>query len=359
MRSDVKRPARRDLRGGQVIVAFAALLLPLLLALVAFAVDVGLMVVTKTRLQNGADAACLAASGVLLEQQALAMLDPGDMTEEEWEAQARLLATAAAVEVQRDNVAGSGALVEFGSLQGDVFALQDTSTPATAVRVRATLNGDAPAGALSLPFAGVIGAGECDVAASAAAQVASSIVGVLRGLSPFAIPRDNVPAIGASMVFFPYVDAEDAEDEEEGHGDDQVTPGNWGLLDLDGGGNSAADISDWIENGYDEVFIIDPDSGLWIEGTPGIKTSMKSALESRIGDQLIMVVYDQVEGQGAGTQYHCVGFLVATLTEVRLTGKPSQQRLVARVDELSNLSDVIGGTGPPNSPNIRKLQLVQ
>lgn len=339
------------------MILFCAFLFPLMMALMAFMVDIGHIFVARARLQNAADAGSLAAAHVLFEQR-LAGSHDEDMSEAEREGAARTAAHAAAVTVQQDNVNGSGAAVEFGRCDtGGNFVVAPMDTPATAVRVTAYLNEDAPGGPLRLIFAAAIGIRTCNLKGQAVTQIAGCITSVLGGVSPFSVPEDRVPPPGESMAFFPGLDGDGGDD--EGHGDNQVTSGNWGLLDLDGGANAASDLVDWIANGYDGVVTIDPDEGRWIEGTPGINASIKNAAISRIGDQIIMVVYDDVRAVGANTEYHCVGFLIATLTEVVLTGQPSNQRLVARVEGLTRMHGIVAGAGPASSPNIRKIQLTQ
>ncbi len=171
----------------------------------------------------------------------------------------------------------------------------DAGTEATAVQATGSRDSDAPGGPFSLFFAPVIGVNTCDVRAQAAAETGSRITAVLGGLAPFAVPEDRVPAVGQEFSFYP-----GSGDSGGGKGQAQTEPGNWGLLDLDGGANKTPDLIDWIENGYPGVVSIDPDLGYtWIDGTPGWRAALEGVLQEKIGEPLLVCVYDEVTGNGS------------------------------------------------------------
>jgi len=79
-------------------------------------------------------------------------------------------------------------------------------------------------------------------------------------------------------------------------------------------------------------------------------------MRGRIGDSIVIVIYDEVIGQGSNGLFRCVGFLRATLTEVRLTGH--NEHISCRVEEIGILHDLISGGNHP-SPNLLKVQLIK
>ncbi len=80
-------------------------------------------------------------------------------------------------------------------------------------------------------------------------------------------------------------------------------------------------------------------------------------MESRIGDSLIILIYDTVTGNGSNCEYRIVGFLSATILEVQMTG--NNKHLTCLVDEVQPVHDVIVGGNVGSSTNLRKIQLVQ
>jgi hypothetical protein len=330
-------------RRGQVVLLSPILFL-VLLAVLALAVDIGAIALEKARMQNGADAAVLAAVGVLTEER----------SDGSTEADARAAATSAAQELVSANAPGASLQLEFGVLSesGD-FTPVSVDTVATEVRAADARDDGAPGGPLALFFAPIFGVRSCDVSAEAGAETSGQVTAVLHGLAPFAVPKDRVPPIGQEFSFYP-----GAGGGGGGKGEDQTAPGNWGLLNLDGGSNNTPELEDWIENGYPGMVSIDTDLGFtWVEGTPGWRAALEGALQDKIGQPLMVCVYDEVTGNGSNADYRIIGFLRLILTYVDLTGKNAEVR--GRVADVISLHDIVVGSGGWESPNIRKLQLTE
>jgi len=324
----------RRRRNGQVL-AIAPILFVAVVALSALAVDLGRIGVERARLQAACDAASLAGAHVLLS----ARIDGLS------ELQARQAAEAAATSIFRANCDSAALTIRFGHVASDAFVADDESTPASAVRVDARRDADAPGGRLALVFAPALGLDACNVSASAAAEISVNISGVLAGAAPFAVPADAIPAPGEEMVFYP-------SDEEN----PQITPGTWGLLNLNGGALGVDELLDWIKNGYPSAVSLDPELGyIWIDGTTGFRAALQEAISARIGEPILLIVYDQITGTGSNANFRCVGFVRLVVTGCRLTG--NDPYISGRVAELSTLHDIITGTAWP-SPNILKVQLV-
>ena len=344
----VIRTTNERKRRGQMLV-LAPFMAMALGAVVSLTSDVGLMAVTQAQLQNTADAAVIAAGSVLLYQQV-------DGSSEE---AARGLAAGEAQAMRLANHAEAGAEIEVGVIDehGD-FAAVDTGTQATAVRSTVFRNEAAPGGPLPMLFASIIGISACEMSGTATCEVNPSIIGIVGNLSPFAVPEDRIPDPGEEMVFYPGGEPDPDAPGGSGSapGQTMVVAGNWGLLNLDGGANTTNELRDWILNGFDGEFFIDPQGFSWVDGTPGFRVAIGNSVEERIGDQLAMVIYDEVLDQGSNAAYRCVGFVLATVTEVDLTG--TNQHLTARIDRVAGIHDIVTG-GTYTSPNLRKVQLIR
>jgi hypothetical protein len=341
-------------RDGQVAILFAVVIVPLLMAILALTVDVGYALYTRARLQNAADAAVLAAAQVVLRDQCAGLE----------ESASRNSALAEAQSLKDANCPGAGLTVEFGYLdEHGAFVLSEAPTPARAVRAKAYRNAQAPEGRLELFFASLWGKHECDVMANATAEVACSINAAKGALTPFGVPYKyieefglepydpNDPENNSGMVFYPC----DGEEYDE-IADTVTVPGCFGLLNLDGGDLSTTEIIEWITNGYPGEVELDPETGsTWIGGTSGFRAAMQKPLRDRIGDEIIVMIYDEAINQGANASFEVIGFMAGTLTGCRLTGKDPYIEFT--ITEIALHQGISTGNATP-SPNIRKVQLV-
>lgn len=330
-------------RRGQIVV-LAPIVLVVLLAIVALASDVGHIAVSCARLQNVADSAALAAAHELLSRQAGG----------EAESAARTGAQEAALALREANWPEAGLDVEFGTLdEYKNFTAADESTKATAVRCLAARDDTAPGGRLDMFFAPMLAVDDCEAARKAVAEATNSICGVTGGLSPFAVPQASVPDPGQEITFYP------ADDNEyDGIADESVAPGCWGLLNLDGGSTGTTELRDWILNGYSGPLALDSETDhLWIDGTSGFRSALEKSILERIGEPMIVVIFDQVTGTGSTADFRCVGFVRVTITAVDLHSAGTDAYVRGTVEKVAILPDLISGFGLP-SPNIYKVQLV-
>jgi len=335
-----------DRRSGQIIILFI-FVMAVILAFAMFTVDLGHIVVTDSRLQNSVDAATLAAGQVLMEQYS-AGAD---------ETVARGAADAEAAIIQTLNEPGGRIEILYGTYTSDgEFVAVDTTQQATVVRGVAYRDADAPDGPCSLFFAPAMGINDVDLTCTAVIRIASDINAVHGGLAPFAVPEEAVPDVGYEMIFYPGDPGDATTVDQGGNGHDMFVGGNWGLLDLAEGNGApgTSTLADWILNGYDESIEI-PAGGRWMEGAPGLRAALKAPMTTKIGKQMIIVVFDDVVAAGANAEYHITGFLAVTVTAVRLTGNNKQLR--ARVDGYTNMADVGTGSGGWSGTNIRKIHL--
>jgi hypothetical protein len=327
-------------RRGQVLVLVPVMVL-VIGAMLALTVDVGRVVQEKAQIQNACDAGALAGARVLLDMH----------RDGKREALCRQAAEAEAGRFFGANSPESAAAIEFGCYGDDgSFASVDTTQAATLVRVTGARDEAAPGGKLPMLFASLIGLSDTPVRSRAVAEVATGVRGVLSRLAPFAIPVERVGDVGSSMTFYPG----DPSAYKQGLGDDLIVPGNWGLLNLDGGSSSTQELTDWIENGTGSLVIPAGADYVRVDGTSGFRGALNKTVRDAIGQPIVVVVYDQVLGGGSNAQFRCIGFMEVTITDCKLTGKDPYA--TCRVDEFVNLHDLV--TGGWTSPNVRKVQLV-
>jgi len=317
-------------KAGQVVVIGAAAIL-VIGVFAVLTIDVGHAVYTRSVLQNAADAAALAAGHKLVEER----------NASEDEEDARESACDEALDFGAKNSDSARLDVAFGTYEGEEFVEQDDSVAASAVRVTATRDEDAPGGPLAMFFGPVIGMGSMELSATAIAKLTGGVQ-TIRGtgnLMPFAVWEGDVGLPGQIMIIYP---------------SQLIVPGNFGLLNLDGGSCSASELAEWILDGYPGEVTIDPDLGyIWIDGSPGIKVSLKDEIETRIGMMVFVCVYDEVTGQGSNANFRIVQFLALTITQVKLTG--GSKYVKARVERLVSIPNC--ETGGSSDSNVVKVHL--
>ena len=318
-------------RSGQALVIAVALLV-LLGAIATLTIDVGYVFVSEARLQNASDAAALAAVHVLVDRRA----------DGQSEAEARQKAGDEAVAMAEENSSGAGVNVKFGTASADgTFTEQGDWATASAVQVQVCRDQDAPAGPLSLFFGPLLGFDTASISATSVGGTCSNILGVLKDLSPFAFYEDDIGAPGETVTIY------------DGG---LFAPGCFGLLNLDGGPFETPELTDWVLNGYDGGFVLDPDVGwLWVDGGTGFRAALNNDVQQRIGDQLVVGVYDQVTGEGTNANFRIVSFAVVTITDCVLVGL--NKYVTARIESISSVQDIVTG-GTRVSSNLRAIRLV-
>ena len=203
-----------------------------------------------------------------------------------------------------------------------------------------TVTADQP---LDYTFAPVLGVDEGSTHAltMAAYGVPSEITG---GLRPFGLCIDamagfetwSLPLNGPTgKLIVPY----GKDDQPEGCNGDADIPGNWGLLDFDGGGNSRNDQRDWIEYGYDGpvskgtpgALCTDPGEDKHCrDGDPGAwSNSVGTELEYLVDNEIefTLPIFDSGGANGNNAYFHIVGFVTARLWDYKEDG-PADERFL-------------------------------
>ena len=191
-------------------------------------------------------------------------------------------------------------------------------------------------------FASALGFSDTTVSSSTTAsyQSAGSVYG---GLRPFGLCADALnslmPAVvpGNGVVHRIYYGKDDQPDSCGG----SDVPGNWGLMDFDGGANSQSDTKDWVLNGYDgEVFIgdiIEGDTGAF---SPALATELNYLMTV---DHFAVPIFDTATDNGANAEFRILSFAAVRLHDYMATG-PEDDRWF----EFEFLNEVVqgGGGGP-------------
>ena len=302
-------------RRGAVLI-LVALLMVFLAGMLAFAIDLGYVMVARTHLQRAADAAALAAVVELI---------PSANGYQD------LQAVRAAVQSYADLnvVLGKSGSTTFQVAESDIeigrydsnaiylgnpLSLQMTGT-ADAVRVTLRLDGQTNR-SLGLFFAPAMGIGTASVQATATAVLrrADPTLKVGADVLPFAFHIDTWNAFNEGDQFSIY-------------GDQRVennlgvrVPGNWGTVDIGNTNNSVADIRDQILNGLRQTDLDSlatqtgrdglpriPDNTelpvpVWFQADAGLSTGMKHAVLQIHGQTRLIPLYDGVNGDLTGDE---------------------------------------------------------
>lgn len=335
------RRRRSDRRGN--IVVLTAVLLVVILACVAFAVDVGYLCLVRTQSQNSADAAAMAAAWELLDERR----NGDDWALEDVASEAREVGFDYAT---RNKVCGSGPLLDqntsnhpkgdlvFGRLNSNgQMSTYGNLREHNAVLVRAGRT-SALNSPLNLFFARCLGFDTVDVTAEAVATFRDGISGFRATpetgnttLIPFAVHVDVWRDLMSGKVGTDNFTV-DPEANQVAGGSDGIleldiypsntgSSGNVGTLQIGDPNNGTPEISNQIANGISEgdlgfqggEFRVGPCSG-----DPGISGGIKQGLAQAIGKPCSIALYDSISGGGNNSVYNVVGFAGIRVVDFRL-----------------------------------------
>jgi hypothetical protein len=185
-------------------------------------------------------------------------------------------------------------------------------------------------------FAGVFGVNSKTVSSSTTASYdpANSVTGELR---PFGLCLDivgdlaGIPPFGRHKIYY------GKDDQPDTCGGEDV-PGNWGILDFDGGANQQTDIKEWTLNGYSGTVTI----GDIIEGDTGaFSNSLNSELDFLMTlENFPLPIFSVATDNGANAEFEIVNFVVARLHGYKTTG-PQDERYF----DIEFFGEVVQGTG--------------
>ena len=331
--------ARRSEEGSVLIIA--AVCIVVIMGFAALSIDMGMLLTAESELQNAADAAAFAAVPALFEE---------DYTMAEQEA----LAFAQLNLCLTQPVLLSASDIQFGTYDFDqhsfVPAAMGCPYGSYAVRVVAQRALGSQQGPLPLFFGGILGFGSVDVEASTIAAVDSRIIGYNGGavgnLLPFAIHTSQVPPMGSPFDLYP----------NHPNAINPSAPGNFGLLDLNSSNPGTPVLRDWIDYGYPDAVEIPPSGHVFIDGNPGLSNTLKSNVQSRIGDTVVIAVHTGVTGNGANAVYDVITLLAVEILSV--TGNGTNLKITVEAEQYTS-SAWLTGSGGPVSQTVAKIVLAQ
>lgn len=355
-------------RRGAVAV-LAAFILVALLTLVAFAVDLGYLLVERAQLQRTADAAAMAAAWELADEG----MFKGDPYLTQAIDDARLMAQRFAAE---NNVGNIDPLVDLNTengVTGDVLigymddlsdpnGTLDTSDPRKFNAVRVLVHRDTVRnGRVPSFFARVLGVAGFDAEAQATAALASDVSGFKIpldrrniGILPYALDEPTWDDFVAGGVTEDYGSDYWGYDEQTGDiyaagdgipevdlyprpNDPNQAAGNRGTVDIGGADNSTTDIARQILYGISAEDLeyhggelrFDENGELFLQGDTGVSAGFKEELTAIVGEPRIIPIFrPPVDGQGDNAVYTIVKFVGVRIMHVSLNGRLSDRCLL-------------------------------
>lgn len=356
-----RRSKLREQRRG-IITILAALFSIVLMAMVAFSVDMGYIMSVKEELQRTADSAALAAAWEY--GQAIADGSSPDDSELAGRSAAATYAAANIVATGEPEIDANYSNAESGDVVfgyiSDLEAAEPTFVTTNenfynAVRVKirrdSHLNGEAP-----LFFARVFGRNGQALDAVATAAIVRDVRGFQTPSSGY-----NIDLLPFALDLDTYIDWI-----ENGNGDDDWSwnaeagvvesgsdgllevnlypqgtgsPGNRGTVDIGSNNNSTADIARQILYGISPSDLayhggkleFDACDKLYLNGDTGISAGVKDELAAIKGEPRTIPIFSEVNGPGNNAIYTIVKWLGIRIVDVKLTGPMKKKHVTIQV----------------------------
>jgi hypothetical protein len=349
-------------------------MLTAVVAITAFAIDLGYLCTARTELQRSADSAAIAATWRLIDPENLVMSD--DMSAATAAAKSTAAQFAALNPVGSANPALTDDDVKVGYLSdpSNPDLPMDYSDPnrvnAVQVRVRRNteLNGNVP-----YFFAPIMGSDSQGTEAWATAAVLTAFQGFQAPESgenldflPFALDKetwDNMMAGGGDDDWYwdpetkSIVSGSDGVREINLYPQGTGSPGNRGTVDVGSNNNSTADIARQIVHGVSASDLayhggkleLNSDGLLFLNGDTGISAGIKDELLSIKGKPRIIPIFSTVVGPGNNATYTIVAFVGIRILDVKLTGSMNSKRVTIQPAKVVTKGGIPSTTGGDQS----------
>jgi Flp pilus assembly protein TadG len=358
----MKRRQKQKRRG--TIAIMSAVLAIVMLAMVAFSVDVGYVLTAKEELQRTADASALAAcwdygKSLSKGQTYTVATQTARTSASTYASYNQITKNPTQIDTNTSNSPGGdvvfGYISDLGGAANNFQTGTTTNYNAIQVRVRkdATLNGKVP-----YFFARIFGMQGQSLTAQATAAM-------VRDVSGFKAPAD-----GSNIDLLPFaLDLQTFNGWVAGSGDDAWkwdpatkkvvagsdgvlevnlypqgtgSPGNRGTVDIGSSNNSTADIARQIVYGisaHDLSYLggkieFDANGELQLNGDTGISAGVKDELASIIGKPRVIPIFSKVQGPGNNAQYTIVKWFGIRIMDVQLTGAMSKKHVTIQAAPL-------------------------
>jgi Putative Flp pilus-assembly TadE/G-like len=343
----------RSRRGG--ILVLAAAFIVVVLAFTAFAVDIGYITMTRTQLQNAADAASLAAC--LEMSPGLGYGNgPGVATIGNNARSAALTVAALNPAGNLSSVQLNSAQIEFGRRSWDAGAggWKDEwgIGPYNLVRLtaaRGTVAGASGGAPLPLFFAPILGQSQANIGVLSKAAMIPGTGFEVNGSSSenapilpitYDVPSWNTLMASGGPDNWSYNAATGAitpgpdgipEIDMYPYGPQALTPGNRGTVDVGNPNNSTADLAAQILNGatasdlaYFGGSLTVANGPISMNGDTGISAGIKDELEAIKGKARAIPLFTQVNGPGNNAMFTITQFVGIRIMYVKLVGGTKQ-----------------------------------
>jgi Flp pilus assembly protein TadG len=323
---------KRDRAG--VIVVLAGVLMATLVGLVAFAVDYGYLLKTRTDLQRAADASSLAAVRDLIRK--------SDGTQDLDQTRATVRAYV------QNNLNDPSFQVAASDIQigrydpSSIYSNVTLLNTGTFDTVRVTLRRDGATNpSVPLFFARLLGKDQSTVVAGATA-VLQKAEAILPGTAvlPFGTPKSLWDSLSPGDLWSAYGDGK----LKDGAGN--TVPGNWGTVDIGPTSNSTDALNDQILDGLQQSDLdalytdgrnsqssyIDSAVPMWLQGDTGLSSGLKQSVLQSYGKQKLIPIYDALGDSmvGGNLEFHIVGWGVVTVIDSEWKGETNTRVVVKK-----------------------------
>jgi hypothetical protein len=336
-----------------------AIMMVVLFAMVAFAVDIGYVLTARSQLQTSADAAAMAACWELIDDNCF---------DENWDGPNNARATASqfaglnlvagdAPALHNDSNTDGDVLVGHLANPHDASAVMNYGTPGeyNAVQVRVRRNGDQN-GEVGLHFARLLGINSMALEAQATAALVKHVRGFRLPaqstdkimILPFTLDQDtwasyvNGGAFTDEWTYDPetrtVTAGPDGIREINLYPEGQGASASRGTVDIGGHDANPGDVGRQIVQGVNAADLahhggrleLDAGGQLSLEGATGIDLSIQSDLDYIRGRPRIIPVFTEAQGGGDDTNY-CIGaFVGVRVVYVDLTGATGNQCIMVQ-----------------------------
>lgn len=333
-------------RRGNVIV-LSAVLMVAMMAMIAFAVDLGYLYNARTEMQRAADASAIAACWELIDEDVVTGITNAEALAGDARSKAQEF-------VGYNRITQSAATLATDDVQiGYIASPNDPSSPflttgytaaPNAVRIRIRRNSEQN-GVVPLFFAPVLGVDSATLEAEATAAYLPGISGFRApsdgsslGILPYALDEETWESMlaGGCSDNYRFIDetgsvsaAPDGIQEVNLFPQGTGAPGNRGTVDIGGGNNSTSDIARQILHGIsaDDMaqmpgakLEFSSEGKVLLSGDTGISAGVKDELAEIVGQTRIIPIFSNVTGNGNNATYTIVKFCGIRVMRVKLTG---------------------------------------
>jgi Putative Flp pilus-assembly TadE/G-like len=298
----VRVSARHNERGAVAVIV--AILAPLLIAAVAYAIDTGNLWQTRRNMVTATDAAALGTAGhfALGSDGCAAGGAPTLLTQNRGDASLDSCQPST-TDTKRGHVTVQGHTTAEFTFAG-IFGLQNHTVPSTTTALWGIPSGAIGLRPIALCITATAGLEQwLDLPNGPAGPTTSPLTITLSNSQP-----DPCLDSGGNVA------------------------GNWGLA-LGSGNNSNSDTADWLLNGFPDPVSIGDD----IHANPGaFSGSLQNALQTLLDNHtwFPLPVFDRVDGlaNGNNAQYHVVAFVFVQLVAYQVSGAQASRSITVNMD---------------------------